>query len=90
MPFGVKTKTSSCSRSIFRFCMNSSGSWVSDCQSMMRLSQAASASALAPFRSLYCQWAATPCSARACISQVRICTSSGLPCGPTTVVCRDW
>ena len=69
--------------------MNSSGSDVSDCQSMMRFSQATSAVGRAVW-SLYCQWAATPCSARACISQVRICTSSGLPCGPTTVVCSDW
>ena len=39
-PLGVKTKTSSCSRSIFRFAMNSPGSVVSCCQSTMRCSQA--------------------------------------------------
>ena len=41
-PLGVKTKTSSCSRSVFRFSMNWSGSLVSACQSMMRFSQARS------------------------------------------------
>lgn len=25
-----------------------------------------------------------------CISKVRICSSTGLPCGPITVVCSDW
>ena len=39
---------------------------------------------------LYFQCAATPYSARRCISRVRICTSTGLPVGPITVVCRDW
>ena len=40
--------------------------------------------------SLYIQWAATPNSARSCISRVRIWISSGLPSGPITVVCSDW
>ena len=86
-PFGVKTKTSSWSRSIFSVSMNSAGSEVSDCQSTMRCSQATSSLGEC---SLYPQWAAMPNSARWCISRVRICTSSGLPCGPTTVVCSDW
>ena len=40
--------------------------------------------------SLYFQWAATPYSARRCWAKVRICTSTGLPCGPMTVVWSDW
>ena len=34
--------------------------------------------------------AATPYSARRCIAKVRICSSTGLPCGPITVVWSDW
>ena len=41
-------------------------------------------------RSLYFQCAATPNSARWCISCVRIWISIGRPCGPITVVCSDW
>ena len=44
---------------------------------------------LRPF-SLYFQCAATPYSARRCMDLVRICISTGLPCGPITVVCSDW
>ncbi len=40
LPFGLKTKTSSSSRSIFRFFMNSPGSEVSSCQSTIRDNQA--------------------------------------------------
>ena len=40
--------------------------------------------------SLYFQCAAMPYSARLCISTVRICSSTGLPSGPITVVCSDW
>ena len=40
--------------------------------------------------SLYFQCAATPYSARLCMPQVRICSSTGLPPGPMTVVCSDW
>ncbi len=40
--------------------------------------------------SLYFQCAATPYSARWCMPQVRICSSTGLPSGPMTVVCSDW
>ena len=40
--------------------------------------------------SLYFQCAATPYSARRCWAKVRICISTGLPCGPITVVCSDW
>jgi hypothetical protein len=79
-PLGVKTKTSSCSRSIFRLAMNSSGSEVSCCQSTMRLSQARSSSGRG--RPCSSSGRPRPNSARACISRVRICTSSGLPCGP--------
>ncbi len=43
-----------------------------------------------PISSLYFQWAATPYSARWCIARVRICSSTGLPSGPMTVVCSDW
>ena len=42
-----------------------------------------------PF-SLYFQCAAMPNSARRCMSHVRIWISTGLPPGPTTVVCSDW
>lgn len=40
--------------------------------------------------SLYFQCAATPYSARWCMEWVRICSSTGLPAGPMTVVCSDW
>ncbi|CPU64786.1 Uncharacterised protein [Mycobacteroides abscessus] len=40
--------------------------------------------------SLYFQCAATPYSARRCISCVRIWISTGFPPGPMTVVCSDW
>ncbi len=40
--------------------------------------------------SLYTQWAATPFSAVRCMAWVRIWISSGLPCGPMTVVWSDW
>ena len=40
--------------------------------------------------SLYFQCAAMPYSARRCIAYVRICSSTGLPDGPMTVVCSDW
>src|SRR3712207_8391322 len=40
--------------------------------------------------SLYFQCAAMPYSAVRCMSCVRICSSTGLPCGPMTVVCSDW
>ena len=43
---------------------------------------------LLAFPSLYAQCAATPNSAIRCISDVRICTSSGSPFGPITVVCK--
>ncbi len=44
----------------------------------------------APTSSLYFQCAATPYSALWCIAWVRICSSTGLPSGPITVVCNDW
>ena len=74
--------------------MNSLGSAVSACQSEMWASQAMSVSVFAPpwssrppfMRCLYFQWAATPNSARWCISCVRIWISTGRPLGPITVV----
>ena len=78
------------------------GSWVSFCQSTSWRSQpispasespGAPPSGLGPVAfgsSLYFQCAATPYSAMRCISWVRIWISTGLPPGPTTVVCRDW
>ncbi len=38
---------------------------------------------------LYSQCAATPYSASSCIFLVRTWISSGLPCGPITVVCSE-
>ena len=67
--------------------MNAAGSLTSACQSMMRFSQSMS---LAAPSSLYAQCAATPHSARWCISRVRICISTTLPPGPMTVVCKLW
>ena len=40
--------------------------------------------------SLYFQCAAMPYSAVRCMACVRICSSTGLPDGPITVVCSDW
>ena len=72
--------------------MNSRGSAMSFCHSIIWPSQARSASSCAflPAPSLYRQCAAMPYSAVRCISRVRIWISSGLPSGPTTVVCSDW
>ncbi len=39
---------------------------------------------------MYFQCAAMPYSARRCIAKVRICSSTGLPSRPITVVCSDW
>ena len=69
--------------------MNSRGSPVSDCHSIIWRSQASLSVGLSPF-SLYIQCAATPNSAVWCMSKVRIWISSGLPPGPITVVCSDW
>ena len=44
--------------------------------------------ALSPI--LYFQCAAMPYSAVWCMSQVRICTSNGMPSEPMTVVCTLW
>ena len=61
-------------------------------QSIICPSHAASAEAslacLLP--SLYRQCAAMPYFAVRCMSRVRIWISSGVPPGPTTVVCSDW
>ena len=76
---------------------NSPGSEVSFCQSSSwrtqsrsPLSSAPRTATATPLPSLYFQCAATPYSARRCISSVRICSSTGLPSGPSTVVCSDW
>ena len=76
--------------------MNSLASLVSDCHSMIcrshcRRSRFASVrcAGFEPF-ALYIQCAAMPHWAVSCISCVRIWISSGLPCGPMTVVCSDW
>ena len=60
--------------------------------SALLVSRAASALLSAPPAklSLYFQCAATPYSARRCIPKVRICSSTGLPWMPITVVCSDW
>ncbi len=55
-----------------------------------RLGRVCRARAWPPGLSLYFQCAATPYSAVRCISWVRICSSTGLPSGPITVVCSDW
>ena len=92
-PLGVNTNTSCEYRSPFSDSMNSPGSVVSRCQSIMREShsrRSPSAVSAVRFSSLYSQCAATPNSAVRCISGVRIWISSGLPCGPMTVVCSDW
>ena len=57
---------------------------------MTPLPDAGSLAAVARGFSLYFQCAATPYSARRCIANVRICSSTGLPSGPMTVVCSDW
>jgi hypothetical protein len=91
-PLGVKTKTSLALISNRRESRNSAGSLVSCCQSTRLRSQPMSPPSAVPPRamSLYFQWAATPYSARRCISWVRIWISTGLPPGPITVVCSDW
>ncbi len=88
-PFGVNTKTSSAYRSRRMLRMNSPESAVSDCHSSIWDSHWASDSS-PRLAALYFQWAAMPNSAVRCMAFVRICTSIGLPSGPTTVVCSDW
>ncbi len=58
----------------------------------MSVSCALAASVARPefIRSLYFQCAATPNSARWCMSCVRIWISTARPFGPITVVCSDW
>ena len=97
-PFGVNTYTSSSNNSFFNVCINSSGSCISLCHSKVSLTQASLSSStftlaffpLKKLDSLYAQCAAIPYSAILCISQVRICTSKGVPFGPIKVVCNDW
>ncbi len=95
-PRGVKAYTSVELISNRRESRNSPGSAVSRCQSHSCRTQTRSPPSPpltgtgAPLPSLYFQCAATPNSARRCISSVRICSSTGLPCGPSTVVCSDW
>ena len=91
-PEGVNTNTSSANMSIFRSCTNSVAS-VSCWASSRRRTQAnfSSSPSLTPCSpDLYFQCAATPYSAVRCMSQVRICTSKGMPSSPMTVVCTLW
>ena len=91
-PEGVNTNTSSANMSIFRSWTNSVAS-VSCCASSKRRTQAnfSSSPSLTPCSPLlYFQCAATPYSAVRCMSQVRICTSKGMPSLPMTVVCTLW
>jgi len=94
-PFGVKTYTSPSAISNRRESRNSEGSAVSFCQSTscrshaMSLPSVSVPPAFLAF-SLYFQCAATPYSARRCMSCVRIWISTGFPLGPITVVCSDW
>ena len=87
-PFGVNTNTSSVAISNRSVSRNSPGSSVSFCHWLICCTQFSSVPSALP--SLYFQWAATPYSACLCISWVRICSSTGLPPGPRTVVCNDW
>ena len=91
-PLGVNTNTSSENMSTFRVRTNSSASvscWLSS--SLRTHSKSPSLpSFLLAIPCLYFQWAAMPYSAVWCISQVRICTSKGMPSRPMTVVWRDW
>ena len=95
-PLGVNTNTSSGMRSLLMECTKSVTSslsaWFSSIWRIQarRSSRAALSESLADMPSLYFQWAAMPYSAVWCISQVRICTSKGMPSRPITVVWRDW
>src|SRR5690606_20536220 len=86
-PFRVNTNTSETDRSNRSDSRNSAGSAVSFCQSRSWRSHCMSPALRPPtVSSLYFQCAATPYSARRCMPQVRICSSTGLPPGPITVV----
>jgi hypothetical protein len=96
-PLGVNTKICGAARSNRSESRKSDGFAASRCQSRSwRIHDISSTSTvpaegpLLPRSSLYRQCAAMPYSAVRCISWVRICTSSGLPSGPMTVVCSDW
>ena len=90
-PRGVNTYTSPLPTSNRSDSRNSAGSAVSRCQSTSWRSQARSAGVLpVVISSRYFQCAATPYSDRRCMPQVLICSSTGLPPGPITVVCSDW
>ena len=88
LPLGVKTKTSSYSRSIFSVSMNSPGSEVSCCQSTMRCSHSEVLGRLAllvaPVRG--------DAELGAAVHLLRCGSAPRPPCppGPTTVVCNDW
>ena len=94
-PFGVNTYTSSSNNSVFNVLKNSVGSCISFCHSSVSLSHESLSSStttfdfLNLFASLYAQCAAIPYSATLCISQVRTCTSNGVPFGPIKVLCID-
>ena len=85
---GLNTKTSFLAISSVKVSRNSPESSVSFCHSEIDCTQLIWSPALRP--SLYRQCAATPNSACRCMSWVRICSSTGLPPGPSTVVCNDW
>ncbi len=104
-PFGVNTYTSDWLISNRSESRNSDGSDVSRCQSTScrthgmsfgladspwSAGTARGSGAVAAGSSLYFQCAAMPYSALRCIANDRICSSTGLPCGPITVVCSDW
>ncbi len=91
----MKTKTSREPRSKRSESRNSPGSCVSRCQSSSWRSQISLVDvrrglATSSLVSLYFQCAAMPYSAVRCMASVRICSSTGLPSGPITVVCSDW
>ena len=91
-PFGVKAKTSSGSRSLFKSWSRLPESSLTRWFSSSWLTHASRSSSLSwPSRpSLYFQWAATPYSACSSMVRVRICTSKGMPSWPMTVVWRLW
>ena len=96
-PLGVNTYTSAVLIWYLRESRKSEESLASSCHETSELSQFSSPSlalGVAEFAwltlSLYFQCAATPYSARRCISWVRIWISTGRPFGPITVVCSDW
>ena len=87
-PLGVNTKTSSSYKSILNWSMIFMESF-SECSKASRTEVSHSSKPLSPLTPLYLQCAASPRSAISSILCVRICTSTHLPSGPMTVICRD-